>query len=69
MKRVSQRVTVVSRVARRLRVSQRDVRRMEQRVVGPDYSLNDIGDPGNAEEWVNRLPDLAPTRDQRTEER
>ena len=52
-----------------VRVSQRDVRRMEQRVVGPDYSLNDIGDPGNAEEWVNRLPDLAPTPDQRTEER
>ena len=60
---------VSPRVARMLRVSQRDVRRMEQRVVGPDYSLNDIGDPGNAEEWVNRLPDLAPTPDQRTEER
>ena len=42
---------------------------MEQRFVGPDYSLNDIGEPGNAEEWVNRLPDLAPTPDQRREER
>ena len=59
----------VSRVARMLRVSQRDVRRMEQRVVGPDYSLNDIGDPVSAEEWVNRLSDLAPTPDQRTEDR
>jgi len=59
----------VCRVALMLRVSQRHVRRMEQRFVGPDYSLNDIGEPGNAEEWVNRLPDLAPTPDQRREER
>ena len=37
--------------------------------MGPDYSLNDIGDPVSAEEWVNRLPDLAPISDQRTQER
>jgi len=54
-------------IAARLRVSERDVRKMEARMSGRDRSLDiptvDDGDEGDA--WVDRLPDEEPDQEQR----
>jgi RNA polymerase sigma-32 factor len=54
----------IRRIADMLGVSERDVQRMEQRLGGPDRSLNEQGGDEEGLEWIERLPDERPTPEQ-----
>ncbi|MDP6352982.1 MAG: RNA polymerase factor sigma-32 [Alphaproteobacteria bacterium] len=54
----------VGRIAQILGVSERDVRRMEQRLAGPDCSLHGSGRDADEVAWEDRLADDGPTPEQ-----